>query len=104
MLILTVQLHSVWNYNSLLAYAVRIMWIKANQMSFFVPRACNSLFTALEKSQEAIEITSEDHVIQVCSSYFYKYRKLLCRLTVFYFIHDHIYFFFFFMIQKSNLT
>ncbi|KFU87292.1 High affinity cAMP-specific and IBMX-insensitive 3',5'-cyclic phosphodiesterase 8A, partial [Chaetura pelagica] len=30
----------------------------------FKLRACNSLFTALEKSQEAIEITSEDHVIQ----------------------------------------
>ncbi|XP_007470108.1 PREDICTED: high affinity cAMP-specific and IBMX-insensitive 3',5'-cyclic phosphodiesterase 8A-like isoform X2 [Lipotes vexillifer] len=30
-------------------------------------RACNSMFTALEKSQEAIEITSEDHIVQVCS-------------------------------------
>ncbi|XP_068847303.1 high affinity cAMP-specific and IBMX-insensitive 3',5'-cyclic phosphodiesterase 8A isoform X2 [Capricornis sumatraensis] len=27
-------------------------------------RACNSMFAALEKSQEAIEITSEDHIIQ----------------------------------------
>ncbi|XP_012867313.1 PREDICTED: high affinity cAMP-specific and IBMX-insensitive 3',5'-cyclic phosphodiesterase 8A [Dipodomys ordii] len=27
-------------------------------------RACNSVFTALEKSQEAIEITSENHIIQ----------------------------------------
>ncbi|KAM8782791.1 high affinity cAMP-specific and IBMX-insensitive 3',5'-cyclic phosphodiesterase 8A isoform 2-T2 [Rhynchonycteris naso] len=27
-------------------------------------RACNSVFTALEKSQEAIEIISEDHIIQ----------------------------------------
>ncbi|MGH0134994.1 UNVERIFIED_CONTAM: hypothetical protein FKN15_008897 [Acipenser sinensis] len=27
-------------------------------------RACNAIFTALEQSQEAIEITSEDHVIQ----------------------------------------
>ncbi|XP_069622181.1 high affinity cAMP-specific and IBMX-insensitive 3',5'-cyclic phosphodiesterase 8A isoform X2 [Ranitomeya imitator] len=27
-------------------------------------RACNSLFTSLEKSQEAIEITNEDHKIQ----------------------------------------
>ncbi|XP_048185829.1 high affinity cAMP-specific and IBMX-insensitive 3',5'-cyclic phosphodiesterase 8A isoform X2 [Perognathus longimembris pacificus] len=27
-------------------------------------RACNSVFTALEKSQDAIEITSENHVIQ----------------------------------------
>ncbi|KAL8197272.1 UNVERIFIED_CONTAM: High affinity cAMP-specific and IBMX-insensitive 3',5'-cyclic phosphodiesterase 8A [Gekko kuhli] len=30
----------------------------------FKLRACNSIFTALEKSQEAIEITSEDRVIQ----------------------------------------
>ncbi|KAI1235142.1 hypothetical protein IHE44_0002775 [Lamprotornis superbus] len=29
----------------------------------FKLRACNSLFTALEKSQEAIEITSEDHYV-----------------------------------------
>ncbi|XP_036590804.1 high affinity cAMP-specific and IBMX-insensitive 3',5'-cyclic phosphodiesterase 8A isoform X2 [Trichosurus vulpecula] len=27
-------------------------------------RACNSIFTALEKSQEAVEIKSEDHIIQ----------------------------------------
>ncbi|XP_073785681.1 high affinity cAMP-specific and IBMX-insensitive 3',5'-cyclic phosphodiesterase 8A isoform X1 [Danio rerio] len=27
-------------------------------------RACNALFTALEQSQEAIEISSEDHIIQ----------------------------------------
>uniref|UniRef100_A0A8C5UKG1 3',5'-cyclic-AMP phosphodiesterase n=1 Tax=Microcebus murinus TaxID=30608 RepID=A0A8C5UKG1_MICMU len=27
-------------------------------------RACNSIFTALEKSQEAVEITNEDHIIQ----------------------------------------
>lgn len=31
----------------------------------FIFRACNSLFTTLEKSQEAIEITNEDHKIQV---------------------------------------
>ncbi|XP_028017745.2 high affinity cAMP-specific and IBMX-insensitive 3',5'-cyclic phosphodiesterase 8A isoform X4 [Balaenoptera acutorostrata] len=35
-------------------------------------RACNSMFTALEKSQEAIEITSEDHIVQewqgICSA------------------------------------
>ncbi|XP_069839638.1 high affinity cAMP-specific and IBMX-insensitive 3',5'-cyclic phosphodiesterase 8A isoform X1 [Dendropsophus ebraccatus] len=30
----------------------------------FKLRACNSLFTTLEKSQEAIEITNEDHKIQ----------------------------------------
>lgn len=30
----------------------------------FKLRACNSLFTALEHCQEAVEITSEDHIIQ----------------------------------------
>ncbi|XP_041082143.1 high affinity cAMP-specific and IBMX-insensitive 3',5'-cyclic phosphodiesterase 8A-like isoform X1 [Polyodon spathula] len=30
----------------------------------FKLRACNAIFTALEQSQEAIEITSEDHMIQ----------------------------------------
>lgn len=28
-------------------------------------RACNSVFTALDHCQEAVEITSEDHIIQV---------------------------------------
>lgn len=68
MLIIKLQQYSVWSCNTLLSYTIRITWIKFNQMPFFyVSRACNSLFTALEKSQEAIEITSEDHVIQVCS-------------------------------------
>uniref|UniRef100_A0A671UZG7 Phosphodiesterase n=1 Tax=Sparus aurata TaxID=8175 RepID=A0A671UZG7_SPAAU len=31
----------------------------------FKLRACNSVFTALELCQEAVEITSEDHIIQV---------------------------------------
>uniref|UniRef100_A0AAX7TVC9 Phosphodiesterase n=1 Tax=Astatotilapia calliptera TaxID=8154 RepID=A0AAX7TVC9_ASTCA len=31
----------------------------------FKLRACNSIFTALEHCQEAVEITSEDHIIQV---------------------------------------
>ncbi|XP_059861345.1 high affinity cAMP-specific and IBMX-insensitive 3',5'-cyclic phosphodiesterase 8A isoform X1 [Delphinus delphis] len=33
-------------------------------------RACNSMFTALEKSQEAIEITSEDHIVQYANPAF----------------------------------
>ncbi|XP_053450536.1 high affinity cAMP-specific and IBMX-insensitive 3',5'-cyclic phosphodiesterase 8A isoform X2 [Nycticebus coucang] len=33
-------------------------------------RTCNSIFTALEKSQEAIEITSEDHIIQYANPAF----------------------------------
>ncbi|XP_057350720.1 high affinity cAMP-specific and IBMX-insensitive 3',5'-cyclic phosphodiesterase 8A isoform X1 [Manis pentadactyla] len=33
-------------------------------------RACNSVFTALEKSQEAIEITSEDRIVQYANPAF----------------------------------
>lgn len=33
-------------------------------------RACNAVFTALEKSQEAIEITSENHIIQYANPAF----------------------------------
>ncbi|KAM4709249.1 high affinity cAMP-specific and IBMX-insensitive 3',5'-cyclic phosphodiesterase 8B isoform 7-T7 [Discoglossus pictus] len=33
--------------------------------SQFKLRSCNSIFTALDQCQEAIEITSEDHVIQI---------------------------------------
>lgn len=33
--------------------------------SFATFRACNSVFTALDHCHEAIEITSDDHVIQV---------------------------------------
>lgn len=39
-------------------------------VSLFIARACNSVFTALDHCQEAVEITSEDHIIQV-----------LCTLT-----------------------
>ncbi|XP_025923550.1 high affinity cAMP-specific and IBMX-insensitive 3',5'-cyclic phosphodiesterase 8B isoform X6 [Apteryx rowi] len=37
--------------------------------SQFKLRACNAVFTALEHCQEAIEITSEDHVIQLYKSH-----------------------------------
>ncbi|KAJ8286958.1 hypothetical protein GJAV_G00045340 [Gymnothorax javanicus] len=40
--------------------------------SQFKLRACNSLFTALEHCQEAVEITSEDHVIQYVNPAFEK--------------------------------
>uniref|UniRef100_A0A7N8WXX7 Phosphodiesterase n=1 Tax=Mastacembelus armatus TaxID=205130 RepID=A0A7N8WXX7_9TELE len=33
-------------------------------VTVFIHRACNSVFTALEHCQEAVEITSEDHIIQ----------------------------------------
>ncbi|XP_026116639.1 high affinity cAMP-specific and IBMX-insensitive 3',5'-cyclic phosphodiesterase 8B-like isoform X2 [Carassius auratus] len=38
----------------------------------FKLRACNSLFTALEQCQEAVEISSEDHVIQYVNPAFEK--------------------------------
>ncbi|XP_015220404.2 high affinity cAMP-specific and IBMX-insensitive 3',5'-cyclic phosphodiesterase 8B isoform X2 [Lepisosteus oculatus] len=40
--------------------------------SLFKLRACNSVFTALEHCQEAVEITSEDHVIQYVNPAFEK--------------------------------
>nr|XP_014340305.1 PREDICTED: high affinity cAMP-specific and IBMX-insensitive 3',5'-cyclic phosphodiesterase 8A isoform X2 [Latimeria chalumnae] len=50
--------------------------------SQFKLRACNSLFTALEQSQEVIEITSEDHVIQYVNPAFesitgYRQREVI---------------------------
>ncbi|XP_016119299.1 high affinity cAMP-specific and IBMX-insensitive 3',5'-cyclic phosphodiesterase 8B-like, partial [Sinocyclocheilus grahami] len=38
----------------------------------FKLRACNSVFTALEQCQEAVEISSEDHVIQYVNPAFEK--------------------------------
>ncbi|XP_004398322.1 PREDICTED: high affinity cAMP-specific and IBMX-insensitive 3',5'-cyclic phosphodiesterase 8A isoform X2 [Odobenus rosmarus divergens] len=38
-------------------------------------RACNSIFTALERSQEAIEITSEDHIIQEWQGIYHTKKK-----------------------------
>ncbi|XP_026304102.1 high affinity cAMP-specific and IBMX-insensitive 3',5'-cyclic phosphodiesterase 8A isoform X3 [Piliocolobus tephrosceles] len=38
-------------------------------------RACNSVFTALEKSEDAIEITSEDRVIQEWQGIYYARKK-----------------------------
>uniref|UniRef100_A0A667G329 Phosphodiesterase n=2 Tax=Felinae TaxID=338152 RepID=A0A667G329_LYNCA len=38
-------------------------------------RACNSIFTALEKSQEAVEITSEDRVIQEWQGIYHAKKK-----------------------------
>uniref|UniRef100_A0A8C2CA20 Phosphodiesterase n=1 Tax=Cyprinus carpio TaxID=7962 RepID=A0A8C2CA20_CYPCA len=38
-------------------------------------RACNAVFTALEQSQEAIEISSEDHIIQEWQGVYYAKKK-----------------------------
>uniref|UniRef100_A0A8D0HLJ7 Phosphodiesterase n=1 Tax=Sphenodon punctatus TaxID=8508 RepID=A0A8D0HLJ7_SPHPU len=43
--------------------------------SQFKLRACNSVFTALEHCHEAIEITSEDHIIQEWQGVYYARRK-----------------------------
>ncbi|XP_050768487.1 high affinity cAMP-specific and IBMX-insensitive 3',5'-cyclic phosphodiesterase 8B isoform X6 [Gymnogyps californianus] len=43
--------------------------------SQFKLRACNAVFTALDYCQEAIEITSEDHVIQEWQGVYYARRK-----------------------------
>ncbi|KFQ32138.1 High affinity cAMP-specific and IBMX-insensitive 3',5'-cyclic phosphodiesterase 8A, partial [Merops nubicus] len=54
----------VENSNIMACYNELIQLEFGEVQAQFKLRACNSLFTALEKSQEAIEITSEDHVIQ----------------------------------------
>uniref|UniRef100_A0A3Q3PYB5 Phosphodiesterase n=1 Tax=Monopterus albus TaxID=43700 RepID=A0A3Q3PYB5_MONAL len=41
----------------------------------FKLRACNSIFTALEQCQEAVEITSEDHIIQEWQGIYYARKK-----------------------------
>uniref|UniRef100_A0A672HL94 Phosphodiesterase n=1 Tax=Salarias fasciatus TaxID=181472 RepID=A0A672HL94_SALFA len=41
----------------------------------FKLRACNSVFTALEHCQEAVEITSEDHIIQEWQGIYYARKK-----------------------------
>lgn len=40
-------------------------------VSLLIARACNSVFTALDHCQEAVEITSEDHIIQVLTVHSY---------------------------------
>uniref|UniRef100_A0A8C4NWD3 Phosphodiesterase n=1 Tax=Dicentrarchus labrax TaxID=13489 RepID=A0A8C4NWD3_DICLA len=41
----------------------------------FKLRACNSVFTALDHCQEAVEITSEDHIIQEWQGIYYARKK-----------------------------
>ncbi|KAM4676532.1 high affinity cAMP-specific and IBMX-insensitive 3',5'-cyclic phosphodiesterase 8A isoform 2-T2 [Discoglossus pictus] len=54
----------VENSNVMACYNELIQLEFGDVLAQFKLRACNSLFTTLEKSQEAIEITSEDHIIQ----------------------------------------
>jgi len=55
----------------------------ANLEFFFIHRACNSVFTALEHCQEGVEITSEDHIIQVeiLHTEMPAHEHILCKLT-----------------------
>ncbi|KAL7980088.1 hypothetical protein Chor_001356 [Crotalus horridus] len=68
LLILTsIFLHNqryVENSNIMACYNELIQLEFGEVQAQFKLRACNSIFTALDKSQEATEITSEDHVIQ----------------------------------------
>uniref|UniRef100_A0A8C4RZS4 Phosphodiesterase n=1 Tax=Erpetoichthys calabaricus TaxID=27687 RepID=A0A8C4RZS4_ERPCA len=51
--------------NSIMACYNELIQLEHGEVrSQFKLRTCNSLFTALEHCQEAVEITSEDHVIQ----------------------------------------
>ncbi|KAM9310914.1 high affinity cAMP-specific and IBMX-insensitive 3',5'-cyclic phosphodiesterase 8A [Gastrophryne carolinensis] len=54
----------VENSNVMACYNELIQLEYGEVRAQFKLRACNSLFTSLEKSQEAIEITNEDHKIQ----------------------------------------
>uniref|UniRef100_A0A8D0EJ55 PDE8-like REC N-terminal domain-containing protein n=1 Tax=Strix occidentalis caurina TaxID=311401 RepID=A0A8D0EJ55_STROC len=82
----------VENSNIMACYNELIQLEFGEVQAQFKLRACNSLFTALEKSQEAIEITSEDHVIQVCSSYFYSgnFIEVCATFIPFTKIREHI--------------
>lgn len=54
------------NKNALTTQSYMHAWSRINGgVSLFIHRACNSVFTALDHCQEAVEITSEDHIIQV---------------------------------------
>ncbi|XP_049668496.1 high affinity cAMP-specific and IBMX-insensitive 3',5'-cyclic phosphodiesterase 8A isoform X2 [Accipiter gentilis] len=65
----------VENSNIMACYNELIQLEFGEVQAQFKLRACNSLFTALEKSQEAIEITSEDHVIQEWQGMYYTKKK-----------------------------
>uniref|UniRef100_A0A8C3H6Z3 Phosphodiesterase n=1 Tax=Chrysemys picta bellii TaxID=8478 RepID=A0A8C3H6Z3_CHRPI len=63
------------NSNIIACYNELIQIEHGEVRSQFKLRACNSVFTALEHCHEAIEITSEDHVIQEWQGVYYARRK-----------------------------
>ncbi|XP_029431248.1 high affinity cAMP-specific and IBMX-insensitive 3',5'-cyclic phosphodiesterase 8B isoform X2 [Rhinatrema bivittatum] len=65
----------VENNNMIACYNELIQIEHGEVRSHFKLRACNSVFTALEHCQEAIEITSEDHLIQEWQGIYYARRK-----------------------------
>uniref|UniRef100_A0A4W3GJ51 Phosphodiesterase n=1 Tax=Callorhinchus milii TaxID=7868 RepID=A0A4W3GJ51_CALMI len=69
------------NASLIVCYNELIQLEHGNVRSQFKLRACNSIFTALEHCQEAIEITSEDHVIQILLAYM--------NIMLFFFIDSH---------------
>ncbi|XP_036820304.1 high affinity cAMP-specific and IBMX-insensitive 3',5'-cyclic phosphodiesterase 8A isoform X2 [Oncorhynchus mykiss] len=54
----------VENANMMACYNELLQLERGEVLAQFKLRACNAIFTALEQSQEAIEITNEDQVIQ----------------------------------------
>ncbi|XP_031675052.1 high affinity cAMP-specific and IBMX-insensitive 3',5'-cyclic phosphodiesterase 8A [Oncorhynchus kisutch] len=54
----------VENTNTMACYNELLQLERGEVLAQFKLRACNAIFTALEQSQEAIEITNEDQVIQ----------------------------------------
>uniref|UniRef100_UPI001EAF19E6 high affinity cAMP-specific and IBMX-insensitive 3',5'-cyclic phosphodiesterase 8A-like n=1 Tax=Oncorhynchus gorbuscha TaxID=8017 RepID=UPI001EAF19E6 len=54
----------VENPNMMACYNELLQLERGEVLAQFKLRACNAIFTALEQSQEAIEITNEDQVIQ----------------------------------------
>ncbi|XP_015687110.1 high affinity cAMP-specific and IBMX-insensitive 3',5'-cyclic phosphodiesterase 8A isoform X2 [Protobothrops mucrosquamatus] len=65
----------VENSNIMACYNELIQLEFGEVQAQFKLRACNSIFTALDKSQEATEITSEDHVIQEWQGTYYTKKK-----------------------------
>uniref|UniRef100_A0AAZ3SSF4 Phosphodiesterase n=1 Tax=Oncorhynchus tshawytscha TaxID=74940 RepID=A0AAZ3SSF4_ONCTS len=57
-------LRYVENTNTMACYNELLQLERGEVLAQFKLRACNAIFTALEQSQEAIEITNEDQVIQ----------------------------------------
>uniref|UniRef100_A0A8K9V4Q6 Phosphodiesterase n=1 Tax=Oncorhynchus mykiss TaxID=8022 RepID=A0A8K9V4Q6_ONCMY len=65
----------VENANMMACYNELLQLERGEVLAQFKLRACNAIFTALEQSQEAIEITNEDQVIQEWQGIYYAKKK-----------------------------